>query len=319
MDNILSIISRYLCGTSTEEEIKVLYSWLSESEENKKLFAGLSANMSLHKNATDPDMGERKEKMLSRLNVRIDVSEDKKKKTSIFVWMAGFAAAAAIVLGIFITKPPQVSVPEDIILSNNTEATHLYNLPDGSKVCLMPGTTISYNVSEATERHIRLDGNGFFDIAKDSLRPMTVMTKDVNLRVLGTSFTVKSKQGYQDTEVVLETGSVRITTPSGVPLVCLSPDQKAVFRSETSDIRIESIAATPYVVSNYSIVSLTNSTVKEIIEAIEMTFKVKVSISGTPDSKRYNFNFLKSDSPADVVKVLQLLTNHDCSIVSGKN
>lgn len=319
MDNILSIISRYLRGASTEDEIKVLYSWLSESEENRQLFAGLSANMSLHRNTTASDIEVRKEKMLSRLNARIDASAEKKKKTSVFVWASGIAAAAVVILGLFLFLPAKCPVPEDVILSNNTEATHLYNLPDGSKVCLMPGTTISYNVSGVSERHIRLDGNGFFDIAKDSLRPMTVMTKDVNLRVLGTSFTVKSKQGYQDTEIVLETGSVRLTTPSGVPLVCLSPDQKAVFRSETSDIRIESIAATPYVVSNYSIVSLTNSTVREIIDAIEMTFKVKVSISGTPDSKRYNFNFLKSDSPADVIKVLELLTGQDCSLVSGKN
>lgn len=319
MDNILLIISRYLRGASSDEEVKALYSWLSESEENRQFLAGLSANMSLHRNATDSDIDVRKEKMLSRLNARIDASEDKKKKASVFVWAAGLAAAAAVVVGLFITKPWQETVPQETILSNNTEATHLYNLPDGSKVCLMPGTTISYNVSGASERHIRFDGNGFFDIAKDSLRPMTVMTKDVNLRVLGTSFTVKSKEGYQDTEIVLETGSVRLTTPSGVPLVCLSPDQKAVFRSATSDITIESIAATPYVVSNYSIVSLTNSTVKEIIKAIETTFKVKVSISGGPDLKRYNFNFLKSDSPADVVRVLQLLTGRDCSLVSGDN
>ena len=319
MDNILLIISRYLRRASSDEEVKALYSWLSESEENRQFLAGLSANMSLHRNATDSDIDVRKEKMLSRLNARIDASEDKKKKASVFVWAAGLAAAAAVVVGLFITKPWQETVPQETILSNNTEATHLYNLPDGSKVCLMPGTTISYNVSGASERHIRFDGNGFFDIAKDSLRPMTVMTKDVNLRVLGTSFTVKSKEGYQDTEIVLETGSVRLTTPSGVPLVCLSPDQKAVFRSATSDITIESIAATPYVVSNYSIVSLTNSTVKEIIKAIETTFKVKVSISGGPDLKRYNFNFLKSDSPADVVRVLQLLTGRDCSLVSGDN
>ena len=64
MDNILSIISRYLRGASTEEEIKALYSWLSESEENRQLFAGLSANISLHKNATDIDVDKQKEKML---------------------------------------------------------------------------------------------------------------------------------------------------------------------------------------------------------------------------------------------------------------
>lgn len=319
MDNILSIISRYLRGDSTEEEIKALYSWLSESEENRQLFAGLSANISLHKNATDIDVDNQKEKMLSRLNARIDASEEKKRRTSFFVWASGIAAAAVVVLGLFLSRPAKSPASEDIILCNNTEATHLYNLPDGSKVCLMPGTTISYNVSGATERHIRLDGNGFFAIAKDSLRPMTVMTKDVNLRVLGTTFTVKSKQGYQDTEIVLETGSVRLTTPSGAPLVCLSPDQKAVFRSTTSDITIEPIAATPYVVSKYSIVSLTNATVVDIIEAIEKTFKVKVSIADSPDNKRYDFNFLKSDTPADVVKVLQLLTESDCSIVSGNN
>ena len=71
---------------------------------------------------------------------------------------------------------------------------------------------------------------------------------------------------------------------------------------------------------NIGVATITaTSSIPEIIDAIEMTFKVKVSISGTPDSKRYNFNFLKSDSPADVIKVLELLTGQDCSLVSGKN
>ena len=147
MDNILSIISRYLRGASTEEEIKALYSWLSESEENRQLFAGLSANISLHKNATDIDVDNQKEKMLSRLNARIDASEEKKRRVSVFVWAAGLATAAAVVLGLFLSKLSESPVTKDTLLCNNTEATHLYNLPDGSKVCLMPGTSISYNVS----------------------------------------------------------------------------------------------------------------------------------------------------------------------------
>ena len=163
MDNILSIISRYLRGASTEEEIKALYSWLSESEENRQLFAGLSANISLHKNATDIDVDNQKEKMLSRLNARIDASEEKKRRVSVFVWAAGLATAAAVVLGLFLSKLSESPVTKDTLLCNNTEATHLYNLPDGSKVCLMPGTSISYNVSGTDERHIRIDGNGFFD------------------------------------------------------------------------------------------------------------------------------------------------------------
>ena len=318
MNDILTLINRYLEGSASEQEKREVISFLEESEENRRLFAVLSVTLSHHRTVIRPDSGEREERMLSRLNARIDAAEERKRSRRPIAWIGGIAAAAAVAAA-FIFRPGTAETPSaETLLSNSSEVVRLYTLPDGSKICLTPGSSVLYDLSEPSERTITLDGDGYFNIARDTLRPMTVRTKDVYLCVLGTTFTVASKKGYQDTEIVLETGSVRLSTPSGVPLVRLSPDQKAVFRSQSSDITVEPVAAAPFVVSHYSIVSLSNATVAEIISEIEKTFHVRVSFAGEKDRTRYDFNFLKSDDPYDVIRVLELLTGDRCSVVNGK-
>ena len=77
MENTLTLINRYLEGTATEEEKQQLMSFLEESEENRRLFASLSVTLSRHQTDRLPDSEEREDRMLSRLNARIDAAEGK--------------------------------------------------------------------------------------------------------------------------------------------------------------------------------------------------------------------------------------------------
>ena len=64
-------------------------------------------------------------------------------------------------------------------------------LPDGSSIWLNAQTTIQYPVSfNKHERKIKLDGEAYFEVAKDKKRPFIVNTKDCSVEVLGTKFNV---------------------------------------------------------------------------------------------------------------------------------
>jgi len=82
---------------------------------------------------------------------------------------------------------------------------------DGSKLCLNAGSRAVYPV-EFTEksREIFIDGEGYFEVAKDERRPFIVKTGMIEIKVLGTIFNVNAYSQDGKTEVALVNGSVQV-------------------------------------------------------------------------------------------------------------
>ncbi len=103
-------------------------------------------------------------------------------------------------------------------------------LSDGTKVWLNSQTRLKYPVTfEQVEREVYLEGEAYFEVAKDEMHPFRVRAKNgVAVEVLGTSFNVKSYADEEVVETVLEEGRVRMM--KGADSVVLYPGYKAVYR-----------------------------------------------------------------------------------------
>jgi transmembrane sensor len=98
-------------------------------------------------------------------------------------------------------------------ITNTRNQSMLVNLPDGSSVVLSTGSTLEYEQTDGRfSREVRLLGEGFFEIAKDSTHPFFVFTQYLTARVLGTSFLVRSFENEPKAIVAVRTGSVSVTT-----------------------------------------------------------------------------------------------------------
>ena len=102
-------------------------------------------------------------------------------------------------------------------------------LPDGTNVWLNARTTIKYPIAfEKKIRHIVLDGEAYFDVAKDKKRPFIVQTDKCNLEVLGTKFNVDAYADKEEFETTLMEGSVKVTSQQNPQeQLVLAPDCKA--------------------------------------------------------------------------------------------
>lgn len=65
----------------------------------------------------------------------------------------------------------------------------IVSLADGTMVTLAPGTVIKLQ-ERKNPRHVELEGNAFFDVARDGSHPFTVAAGTGTVRVLGTRFLV---------------------------------------------------------------------------------------------------------------------------------
>lgn len=84
-------------------------------------------------------------------------------------------------------------------------------LNDGSKIILNANSSISYRKPfRKDKREITLEGEAFFEVAKDENRPFTVKSGNIATTALGTSFNIKAYPEGQQVKVSLATGKVRI-------------------------------------------------------------------------------------------------------------
>lgn len=105
-------------------------------------------------------------------------------------------------------------------------------LPDGTVVRLNGSSRLIYNNAfNNNVREVELEGEAYFDVTKDSNRPFIVHTSNIDIKVLGTLFNVKSYEEDQTIETTLLRGSIEVynkDNPSA-PKVILKPNEKLVF------------------------------------------------------------------------------------------
>lgn len=256
---------------------------------------------------------ERLERMSERMSARIDTYSRTLVRNAIVRWSGWAAAATVCVVLFFVLYRPSIS--SELVLSsvavNTTKTSSRTMLPDGTEVFLAPGAHLSYDVNNYSNRIASLEGEAFFQVAKNKERPFVVKTGSVDIEVLGTAFSVKTASEFSPAEVVLERGSVVLKSPEGVGLVNLLPNQKATV-GET--VTVEEIKAMAYVTMKYNMVSLLNVTVSEIVQCISDMFDVEVNYTEKRPSNRYDITFLNTDSLSDVINIAETLTKEDINI-----
>lgn len=119
-----------------------------------------------------------------------------------------------------------------MITLNADGAIVAQTLPDGSTVTLNKNARISYPRSfSGNTREVTLDGEAFFNVTKDKSKPFIIHANEADVRVVGTSFNVKSNTNL--TEVIVETGIVQVSKKSRK--VTLNPKEKATVKKNVDN------------------------------------------------------------------------------------
>lgn len=153
---------------------------------------------------------------------------------------AGYAAAvlvgAALVFVFTHTRtlPEQVQGGSFIVQTDNSDRSFT-QLPDGSRIWLNKGTKIEYNQQFGIRnRNVLLNGEAYFEVAKNKKLAFIVKTKSIDVTALGTSFNVNAYDDGNEVTTTLYTGKVNVqSTLTGYKTI-LNPFEVAVF-SKTKD------------------------------------------------------------------------------------
>ncbi|MDW7691327.1 DUF4974 domain-containing protein [Flammeovirgaceae bacterium SG7u.111] len=109
-------------------------------------------------------------------------------------------------------------------------------LSDESKIKVNAASTVKFPKKFAdNKREFYLEGEAFFEIAKDSTRPFVITSGKVKTTVLGTSFNIRANETDPDIVITVATGKVSVTDEKG-NVIILYPYEKVTYNKVSSKI-----------------------------------------------------------------------------------
>ena len=185
---------------------------------------------------------------------------------------------------------------EYITHQNGNGKISQYILSDGTKISLNCNSTITYaKVFRGDHRDVKLDGEAFFEVAKDKSKPFTVTANGIKTTVLGTKFNVSAYKNLKHISVALLEGKVEVQTAEGRDKLILKPAEMAVFDKKARNLSRS--------VANASIISswkdgnivFSGANFEDIAAKLYNTYGIKL-IDSTKNLKwNYSGNFDRSD------------------------
>lgn len=176
-------------------------------------------------------------------------------------------------------------------------------LADGTIVWLNTASSLSYpSVFTGTNREVAVNGEAYFEVAKDKNHPFVVNVGEQTIKVLGTSFNVQAYTNEPELVTTLFTGSLRVATSKGSLL--LKPGQQSEWNKE-GDIRLNKKADLEQVIAWKSgYFRYHKADLKTIMRQLSRWYDLEVIYE--PGLKPQYFGGL-IDRNNDISKVLQML------------
>ncbi|MDD4801233.1 MAG: FecR domain-containing protein [Proteiniphilum sp.] len=142
----------------------------------------------------------------------------KKKRRSLKPLLVAAGSIAAVIAVIFSLFRLYKGVSEQDLHYEYVETTYGERkevaLPDGSRVTLNSRSRLRYPAKFSRQtREVMLQGEAFFDVAKDPDRQFVVTAGQFCVKVLGTAFNIKSYDHDEITSVKVDRGKVQIEMP----------------------------------------------------------------------------------------------------------
>lgn len=224
-----------------------------ELQELRKVVNALSDDELAGRLETDWNQGEVgvdevDEKCMERLKERIDRQAGIQKPWRVYVLQHAKMAAAILlpvllVTTLYLYTDSRQSFPSDMIVSTGKGERASMTLPDETKIALNYDSQVTYDPEAFAkgERRIDFDGEGYFQVKKDSRHPFVIHAQGLQVEVLGTVFNLLARNGDTHSELFLEEGSVRLMSVLTGEKVLLSPNQKAVLSVETGHIVVQTM------------------------------------------------------------------------------
>ena len=161
-------------------------------------------------------------------------------------------------------------------------------LADGTKVWVNANTEIRYPVKfSGNVRRVYLEGEAYFEVAKNVTKPFIVEANGMEVKVYGTKFNLNTRRVDQMHTTLVE-GSVSVK-PRGQSEVMLKPNQQAIFNKLSGRVSVRDVDVMPYVAWHQGNYYFENKSMGEILDELSLWYDIQVFFMN-PEMKNERFS-----------------------------
>lgn len=291
------LMERYVTGQVSEQEREKIEAWLEvmKTEDNTDL------------ELSDEDEARIFQKLTSNQTTVDDVVALRpKRKAGLDRWMLRIAASLVIVSLVSYTVWYFTASPENQLEVVSKNGIEKIILNDGSLVWMHGESKVMYYEKQNDgARYATFEGEALFEVVKDENHPFIVQCGDVKVKVLGTSFSIKTNHDH--VELTVLTGKVNLSSSANTEGIDVLPQEKVIYKSNgefeklsTNQKEIASITES----TDYNM-QFTNNRMDDVIKRIESKFNVSVKLS---DKNIRNCQITADFTDQSLEKSLQLIT-----------
>jgi transmembrane sensor len=296
------LLTKYMLNETSSVENETINRWLSENEDNRKYFDHFkliwdtSRELKIE-SKLDPDASWAEFKQLAQ-----NKNENSAKLRPLnpanrwlkiaAIWLV-ILGSAGIFYSVF--KPAK---PVMLRLQSN-KVVRKVTLSDGSLITMNKNSVLNYpDKFTGDTREISLKGEAFFDVVHDKSKPFMIHVNDVVVKVVGTSFNIKTEG--PNTEIIVETGIVQVIQQEIV--VKLKPKEKASvqagrLKKGSSQDELYNYYRTQKFVAN-------NTPLWRLVDVLNEAYHVNIVIDNKKLANRTITTTLKADSLDKILKTI---------------
>ena len=301
-EEIDRLILLYISGDIDRESLALLRKW-SEASADNALYVRDSLEIWFSAGAAgDKTSVARKEEAFRRFKARIakeDAAGRAKRRFAMPAskWICRVAAAVLILLLPLAGYWGGMKKVEDNFSDIMVEApmgarTKLY-LPDGTLVWLNAGSRIVYSQGfGVSDRSLEMEGEGYFEVAKNEELPFEIKTKELNLCVLGTKFNFRNYADDEEAVVNLIEGRVRLRNElvvSGV--LYMQPNERAVLTKHTGALVKSEVNVSNSTLWTRDELYFDEVLLKDIAKQLSRSFDVEIEVADSLQNRRFYGSF----------------------------
>lgn len=274
------ILVKYIENRLEYDEKQLVIEWINASDENQEHYNMLKAKHTVSA-FNDP--------LLDVDRTYAGIKERRRKRRIKEALLSWLPVAGVLVIGWlmydFFNSPETTKsgIIDNVETGMVEEVTpkgvrRAITLPDGTEVVLNVDSRLRYSGAfQGSLREVFLTGEAYFEVKRDTSRPFVVHAGDMNVKVLGTSFNVRSYSEDEDTRATLVDGSVEIESAYGIP-VKLEPLQTALLDRQDKRIEIKRVSAEEAVSWKEGKLIFKETPMEDVLEDLERRYDVEFDI-----------------------------------------
>mgnify|MGYP001726834091 FL=1 len=175
-------------------------------------------------------------------------------------------------------------------------------LPDGTKVWLNKNSIFRYPKEfDENNREVHLEGEGYFEVKKNSSKPFVVHSESMQVRVLGTIFNLKTDQANRSAIATLVQGEIEVKGNHNEGMIVLTPRQEAELDGVSHRLMVRQIDTGIEHWHNNSF-AFESADIFTIARTLEKYYDVSIVLSSDLNTKStYSGTLMKSEKVEDVL------------------